>query len=104
MTEDPMERLVQGLMQDTHTARLANRIAAIVTDTCRENFENLAHERGDEAVPVTVVVEMLDGILAALAGQTEWEKLRGVHPRITPVAWMRIQALVNGPRLVGGDH
>lgn len=103
MTEDPMERLLTSLMRDVHTARLANKIAAIVTDTCRENFEDLAHKRGDEAVPVVVVVEMLDGILAALAGQTDWDKLRSVHPDVTPLACVRIQSLLNGPRLVGEE-
>lgn len=101
MADEPMERLLKSLMKDVHAARQANKIAAIVTDTCRENFENLASARGDESVPVVVVIEMLDGILAALAGQTDWEKLRSVHPEVTPLACARIQALLDGPRLIG---
>lgn len=97
-----MERLVKSLMEDVHRARLSNKVAAIVTDTCRENFESLATERGDEVVPVVVVLETLEGILAALAGKTAWEDLRGLHPDVTPVACLRIQSLLDGPKLIGG--
>lgn len=107
MADEAMEQMLTSqmkLVQDLHTARLANKIAAIVVDTCRENFEGLAHDRGDEVVPVAVVIEMLDGVLAALAGETTWEKLRSVHPEVTPLACARIQALLDGPRLIAGGY
>lgn len=101
VTDESIERLLKSLMEDVHLARRANRVAAIVADTCREKVEVVFLERDEKYVPAEVVQLMLEGVLAALSGKTDWSDLQVIHPEVTPLAYARIQAILDGPRLVG---
>lgn len=90
MTEDPHEHAVRTLREALRGTHRRNRIAAIVGDTCREQIERLS----DEALSVDVAHAMLSGVLAALAGKTDWSDLVVIHPDLTPLAWARIQAVL----------
>lgn len=97
---DPSERALLSLRNDLDIALRRNKIAAIVTDTCREQVQVTTSRLGEGVVPVEAVQEMLSGILAALAGATDWSELHVIHPDVTPLAMTRIQALLDGPRLL----
>ncbi len=96
---EPLGRVIMSLKADLEQAarRIAeleriNRIAAVVTDVALEGTEEVTSRDGVD-VPADVVRGMLCGVLAALGGCTDPQRLN-LHPEATPRGWAQFTHLM----------